>query len=39
MYPVMKVCKSVGRRAKPEVRPWKFAIHKNTWDLVKTSEY
>ena len=37
-----KVCegvRSVGRRVKPTVRPWKFATHKNTRDLVKTSEY
>ena len=35
----MKVRKSFGRRAKLAVRPQKFDTHKNTWDLVKTSEY
>ena len=39
MYPTMKVCESVGRLAKPAVRPRKFVTHKNTPDLVKTSEY
>ena len=39
MYPAMKVYESVGKRAKPAVRPRKFATHKNTRDLVKTSEY
>ena len=35
MYLAMKVRESLGRRAKPAVRPWKFATHKNTLDLVK----
>ena len=39
MYPSMKVRESVGRHAKPAVRPRKFSTHKNTRDLVKTSEY
>ena len=39
MYPVMKVCENVGRRAKPEVRPQEFATHKNTRDLVNSNEY
>ena len=39
MYPAMKVHESVGRRAKPAVRPWKFATHKNTWDLENLNEY
>ena len=39
MCPVMKVCESVGRCAKPTMRLRKFATHKNTEDLVKTSEY
>ena len=39
MYPIMKVRKSIGRRAKPVVRPQKFGTHKNKRDLVKTSEY
>ena len=38
MYPAMKVHESVGRHAKPAVKPQKFATHKNTQDLVKTSE-
>ena len=39
MYPAMKVSENVGRHEKPAVRPQKFATHKNTRDLVKTSEY
>ena len=39
MYLVMKVRKSVGRRAKPAVRPRKFTTHKNTWDLMKLNKY
>ena len=39
MYPGMKVRESVGRRAKPTMRPRKFAIHKNTLDLVNSNEY
>ena len=39
MYPAMKVYRSVGRRAKPAMRLRKFATHKNTQELVKTSEY
>ena len=39
MYLVMKVRESVGRCAKPTVRPQKFATHQNTRNLVKTSEY
>ena len=38
MYPMMKVHESIGRCAKPVVRPRKFTTH-NTRDLVKTSEY
>ena len=34
-----KVHKSVGRRAKPMVRPRKFATHKNTQDLMKLNKY
>ena len=36
MDSAMKVRESVGRRAKPTVRPWKFATHKNIQNLVKT---
>ena len=39
MYPAMKVHESVERPMKPVVRPRKFVTHKNTQDLVKTSEY
>ena len=39
MYPVMKVCESVGRRAKPAVRPQKFATQINTRDLMKLNKY
>ena len=39
MYPVMKVRKSVERRAKLAVKPRKFVTHKNTRDLVKLNEY
>ena len=39
MYLAMKVRESVERRAKPTVRPWKFAIHKNTRDLENLNEY
>ena len=35
----MKVHESVGRRAKPAVRPWKFSTHKNTHDLMKLNKY
>ena len=35
----MKVRESVGRRAKPTVRPRKFATHKNTQDLLKINKY
>ena len=31
---MLKVRKSVERRAKPVVRPRKFATHKDTWDLI-----
>ena len=34
MYPTMKVRESVGRRAKPAVRPQKFATKINTRDLI-----
>ena len=30
MCPTMKACESVGRHAKPTVRPRKFATHKKT---------
>ena len=39
MYPVMKVRESVRMRTKPAVRPWKFATHKNTRDLMKLNKY
>ena len=39
MYPAMNVRESVGKHAKPAMRPRKFATHKNTQALVKTSEY
>ena len=35
----MKVRESVGRCAKPTVRPRKFANHKNTRDLMKLNKY
>ena len=35
----MKVRESVGRCVKLAVRPWKFATHKNTWDLMKLKKY
>ena len=35
MYPAMKVRESVERRAKPAVRPRKFATQINTRDLIK----
>ena len=35
----MKVHKSIGRRAKPAVRPWKFITHKNIRDLMKLNKY
>ena len=35
----MKVRESVGRRAKPVVRPQKFATHENTRDLVKLNKH
>ena len=35
----MKVRKSLGRHAKPAVRPQKFATHKNTRDLENSNEY
>ena len=36
---VMKVHKSVKRRAKPEVRPKKFATQINTRDFVKLNKH
>ena len=39
MYPTMKVRESVGRRAEPLMRPWKFAIQINTRDLVKLNKH
>ena len=39
MHLAMKVHESVKKRVKLAVRPRKFATHKNTRDLVKTSEY
>ena len=39
MYPAMKVHESVGRSAKPVVRPQKFTTHKNTRDLMKLNKY
>ena len=39
MCPAMKVCETVERRAKPAVRPQKFATHKNTRDLMKLNKY
>ena len=39
MYPTMKVRKSVGRHAKPEVRPRKFGTQINTRDLVKLNKH
>ena len=39
MYPAMKFRESVEKRVKLAVRPRNFATHKNTRDLVKTSEY
>ena len=35
----MKVRESVRRRAKPAVRPQKFATHKNTQDLINENKY
>ena len=35
----MKVRESVGRRAKPAVRPRKFATHKNTRHLLNLNKY
>ena len=35
----MKVHESIGRRAKPTVRPRKFMTHKNTLDLIKLNKY
>ena len=39
MYQVMKVRESVGRRAKPAMRPRKLATQINTQDLVNSNEY
>ena len=39
MYPAMKVRESVGRHAKPVVRPRKFTIRINTQDLVKLNKH
>ena len=39
MYPAMKVHESVRRRAKPTVRPRKFATQINTRDLVKLNKH
>ena len=33
MCPTVKACESVGRLAKPAVRPRKFATHKTTHDF------
>ena len=39
MYPAMKVRESVGRLAKPAMRPKKFATQINTRDLVKLNKH
>ena len=39
MYPAMKVRESVGRHAKPTVRPRKFVTQINTQDLVKLNKH